>query len=148
MAKRKKSTAAWKKYLIAGWSFMECLLFSGVLYGWSSLVFVLKEEGIYADLCSTGSHESDKQETAFNTTVVSNFTLSLNNQSEANYFLSSQSGSNNSMILENVHIPCKEQDSMLALCFTIGSSVFCASCVVMGHINYRLGTRITRLIAW
>ncbi|XP_064607134.1 equilibrative nucleobase transporter 1-like [Liolophura sinensis] len=41
----------WRKYLMAVWAVLECMLFGGLVYGWGSLVFVLKKEGIYAELC-------------------------------------------------------------------------------------------------
>ena len=31
---------------------VEVLCFGGVIFGWGSLVFVLKEEGFYLDACS------------------------------------------------------------------------------------------------
>lgn len=30
---------------------LECLVFAGVIYGWASLVFVLKVEGYFSSLC-------------------------------------------------------------------------------------------------
>lgn len=32
---------------------LECLCFAGVLFGWASLVFVLKEDGYFSQLCET-----------------------------------------------------------------------------------------------
>jgi len=37
-------------YLV--WALFEVLCFSGLLYGWSSLVFVLKAEGLFLNLCN------------------------------------------------------------------------------------------------
>lgn len=42
---------------------LECLGFAGVVFGWASLVFVLKEDGYFSDLCVT--------ETETNGTAVS-----------------------------------------------------------------------------
>ena len=39
------------RMLCTVWAFLECLGFGGLLYGWGSLVYVLKEEGLYLDLC-------------------------------------------------------------------------------------------------
>lgn len=30
---------------------LECLCFAGVVFGWASLVFVLKTDGYFSDLC-------------------------------------------------------------------------------------------------
>lgn len=51
---------------------LECLCFSGVIFGYATLVFVLKEEGYFSQLCSsvpdgnstlnsTGEFRSDKK---------------------------------------------------------------------------------------
>uniref|UniRef100_A0AAY4A0Q2 Solute carrier family 43 member 3 n=1 Tax=Denticeps clupeoides TaxID=299321 RepID=A0AAY4A0Q2_9TELE len=39
----------YKLTLVSG--LVECLCFSGVVFGWASLVFVLKEDGYFSDLC-------------------------------------------------------------------------------------------------
>lgn len=44
--------------LISG--MLECLCFAGVVFGYASLVFVLKEDGYFSELCSsdTGSNST------------------------------------------------------------------------------------------
>lgn len=39
------------RILYTAWGFLECLGFGGLIYGWGSLVYVLKDEGLYLDLC-------------------------------------------------------------------------------------------------
>lgn len=39
------------RVVYALWAFLECLGFGGLIYGWGSLLFVLKTEGLYMDLC-------------------------------------------------------------------------------------------------
>ena len=39
------------RVLYAIWAFLECICFGGLIYGWGSLVYVLKDEGLYSDLC-------------------------------------------------------------------------------------------------
>lgn len=34
---------------------VECLCFAGAVFGWASLVFVLKEEGYFSSLCVNGT---------------------------------------------------------------------------------------------
>ena len=43
----------YKKYpkLAVLWCCVEIMLYPGQLFGWSSLEFVLKQEGFYSDLC-------------------------------------------------------------------------------------------------
>ncbi|KAL8561476.1 hypothetical protein ACOMHN_011158 [Nucella lapillus] len=40
------------RYLLAGWAILETMLFGGIINGWASLVFVLKEDGLYSHLCA------------------------------------------------------------------------------------------------
>ncbi len=44
-----------KKYLTTFFGFGELLFFSGIIYGWAALVYVLKEEGFYSHLCQNGT---------------------------------------------------------------------------------------------
>ena len=53
-----------KKYIAVVTAIFEPVLFSGLVFGWSSLVFVLKEEGIYSNLCQ------ERNSTVGNTTDV------------------------------------------------------------------------------
>ncbi|KAL4239571.1 hypothetical protein ACF0H5_000382 [Mactra antiquata] len=115
----------WKKWLIAGWAFIECLFFGGLLYGWASINFVLKMEGIYG--CDPVSVNGTK---AVALTIDSLPDTRSNDTSEEN------DGT------------CKQQDSNMALCFTIASTLYCVGCAVLGHINYKFGTRVTRIISF
>ncbi|KAL4232430.1 hypothetical protein ACF0H5_007123 [Mactra antiquata] len=110
----------WKKWVIAGWAVMECLLFGGLLYGWASVSFVLKMEGIYGcDLVTING-------------TIANDSLPAN--------VSDDMSEVNDLI-------CKQQDSNMALCFTIASSSAYVGCAVFGYVNYKFGTRVTRIIS-
>ncbi|XP_069759081.1 equilibrative nucleobase transporter 1-like isoform X2 [Narcine bancroftii] len=39
------------RYLLLFSGLLECLGFVGVIYGWPSLVFILKDKAFFADLC-------------------------------------------------------------------------------------------------
>ena len=43
----------YRKYpkLTVAWCCLEIILYSGQLFGWSSLLYVLKQEGFYKDIC-------------------------------------------------------------------------------------------------
>ncbi|KAK3739276.1 hypothetical protein RRG08_050481 [Elysia crispata] len=43
------------RHLYAVWAFLEIAGFGGVIFGWGSLVFVLKEENLYGNLCGNGT---------------------------------------------------------------------------------------------
>lgn len=152
-----KSDKGWVKCLMTIWAFLECLFFAGILYGWSSLVFIFKDEGIYANLCGqsfgiendTLLHNETNEAVHKNDThiisVVTTDNATVGNSSTGLYSINSTGKMTD--VPENDRVQCKEQDIMLSLCFTISSAIFCISCVVMGHVNYKLGTRITRYIA-
>ena len=135
------------RMLYVFWAFMECLLFGGLLYGWGSLVFILKDEGMYAYYC----HRAD------NATSV-DYTFSPNNEtSDVRRHTTSTPVSPTSFVVAVMNVSradgynvkksegCKEQDSILALVFTVASSLFCVGCAIMGHVNYKFGTRVTRI---
>lgn len=48
-----------KLYLTFVTGVIECFGFAGVIIGWPSLVFVLKKEDYFADLCSSLRNSSD-----------------------------------------------------------------------------------------
>ena len=95
------------------------LLFGGTIFGWYSLVYVLKKDGIFSQLCRE--------------TNTSHY---LNNKSEY--------PANGSM-LHTETVGCAEQDSMLASVYTVTSAVFGIISFPMGWIFDMLGLRITRL---
>ncbi|KAH9502318.1 hypothetical protein Btru_073451 [Bulinus truncatus] len=39
------------RFLYVLWGFLECIGFGGLIFGWGSFVYVLKDEGFYQDLC-------------------------------------------------------------------------------------------------
>ena len=103
----------WKKWVLTGWALIEIFLFGGVFYGWGSLVFILKNDGIYADLCP--------------------YNLPID--------------SSNGTAVTHDNGVCEAQDSKMMLCFTIASALFCVGGAVFGHINYKFGTRVTRILS-
>ncbi|XP_020375282.1 equilibrative nucleobase transporter 1-like [Rhincodon typus] len=48
-----------KRYLTFTSGIFECLGFAGAIFGWASLVFVLKEEGYFYDLCTSPHNASE-----------------------------------------------------------------------------------------
>lgn len=141
------------KLFIAVWSFLECILFSGVGYGWSSLVFVFKEEGIYSDLCEPTSSVNGsikERDTNFSATVTAS-----NERNPGGTYLETDTGKPTDSPVEHGHDiidlvaypTCVEQDSRFSLCFTITVLTYCSYCCIIGQVNYHYGTRIARLIS-
>lgn len=44
----------WRPLVTVAIGFCESLIFSGLIFGWPSLVHVLQIEGVYSHLCLTG----------------------------------------------------------------------------------------------
>ncbi|PVD38807.1 hypothetical protein C0Q70_01430 [Pomacea canaliculata] len=116
------------RFLYVVWVFFEVFLFGGLLFGWGSLVFVLKEHGVYSHLCDNTNDTSPMG----NTTVTTITTL----------FNQTQDGG------PSKSSSCAARDKMLSLVFTIASLMNCAGSAVMGQINFKFGTRVTRLCAF
>ncbi|XP_070183103.1 equilibrative nucleobase transporter 1-like isoform X2 [Littorina saxatilis] len=135
------------RYLYVIWAVLECLFFGGLLYGWGSLVFVLKEIGVYSEMCDdyakNGSLSDDLTLGVRSSTISSVRYSIIGNGSYAEYNTSSPDAAGDT----RQNLECPERDKRLTLVFTIGSMMFCAGCAVMGQINFKYGTRATRLCA-
>ncbi|CAL1540311.1 unnamed protein product [Lymnaea stagnalis] len=101
------------------WAFLECTGYGGLMLGWGSLVYVLKDEGLYSDVC-----DSTAQNTSSHNIIRST------NDSD-----------------QQLAVGCKEQDTKLASIFTIATSFTGVSSFVIGQINFKFGTRISRVLA-
>ena len=139
--------AEWKKWLIAIWAFLECMVFAGILLGWGSLVFVLKEEGIFSDLCpSSGAvrtyDNTSKSTETSHLSTTNNMTVPTEDAHEPDL----QAIDSENVADERDRNQCGIQDDRLALCFTIASAIFCIGGAIMGQINFKFGTRVTRVL--
>ncbi|XP_048826564.1 solute carrier family 43 member 3b [Brienomyrus brachyistius] len=47
--------AGTRRWLTLASGLLECLCFAGIIFGWASLVFVLKAEGYFGNLCTNGT---------------------------------------------------------------------------------------------
>ncbi|XP_019630281.1 PREDICTED: solute carrier family 43 member 3-like [Branchiostoma belcheri] len=61
-----------KRFLLLAISVLEMLLFSGIIYGWTSLVYVLKKEGYLSDLCVNTTANNSQHSTQINCQDSSN----------------------------------------------------------------------------
>ncbi|KAL5019380.1 hypothetical protein ScPMuIL_005102 [Solemya velum] len=127
----------WKKYAAVAWAIVETLLFGGFVFGWASLVFVFKQEGIYADLC--GGHNRTETSSLYGESCKINHTGAVGNMSRCNL---TDFGND----VEDSPTICLAQDAKFNLAFTIAASVATVIAVIFGEIHYKLGTRITRIL--
>ncbi|XP_025090187.1 solute carrier family 43 member 3-like isoform X2 [Pomacea canaliculata] len=132
------------RFLYVVWGVLECLLFGGLLFGWGSVVFVLKEECIFSHLCPN--------KTQANRTLAEaelDIYMDITSTMQTGY-RHHDAASNYSFVKEKQmagSCSCLESDSVLFLAFTIGTMMFCAGCAAMGLISIKFGTRVTRLCA-
>ena len=47
-----------RRYAVLGLGFCEMLFYGGLIYGWATLVYVLKAEGYYSHLCDVNQNET------------------------------------------------------------------------------------------
>ncbi|XP_069124842.1 equilibrative nucleobase transporter 1-like [Argopecten irradians] len=131
----------WRKYLVAGWAIVETFLFAGLLYGWAPMVWIFKQEGVYADLCPHErniSHLPRYGNSTSATVTLSTYNVMMMGSSSTAPTTEEESGQ---------EVVCPPQDDRFALAFTIGSAIFCASSAAYGLITYWTGTRLARTIA-
>ncbi|XP_064595789.1 equilibrative nucleobase transporter 1-like [Liolophura sinensis] len=106
-----------RKYMLTIWSLGENLLFGGLTFGWALLVIILKDEGVYAGLC-TASNTSEN---------VSTTTPPIDSSEE--YVQT-----------------CIAQERQLNLVFTVAVVVRALSGPFIGQLLYRRGVRATRIV--
>ncbi|XP_041371222.1 solute carrier family 43 member 3-like isoform X3 [Gigantopelta aegis] len=119
------------RILYVFWMYLESVLFAGVIYGWSSFVFIFKEEGIYAHLCD----------------VDSNITTSLTGLTNSPPSFSTSSAVAEDGNEKTTQQSCVEQDSMFNLAFTVSTVIITSSTVVAGYMHYKFGITVVRVIA-
>ena len=45
----------WNRWLIFGLSCVQVFTSAGIIFGWASLLVILKDAGVYASLCASGA---------------------------------------------------------------------------------------------
>lgn len=110
------------------WSCLEVVCFAGIIYGWGSFVYILKEEGFYGDICA---------DTPLNASVAPGF---------LDYNSSVVDIGNGSIPLGHRVQTCTEQEEKLNLWFSIAVGVMYSGLAIVGQLSMRLGTRVTRII--
>ncbi|XP_060571702.1 equilibrative nucleobase transporter 1-like [Ruditapes philippinarum] len=129
------------------WAFMEVVLFGGVIFGWGSLVFILKEEGFYLDYCTheeTGNNSNIVLSETLTSVTVSNSSIDKPSYTflDGNNSTSAFRGRNADGMLRG----CPEQESKLNLWFSISVSFMYLSFAGIGYLIRHIGTRYTRAI--
>ncbi|KAK3597276.1 hypothetical protein CHS0354_005035 [Potamilus streckersoni] len=136
------------------WSFVEIVCFGGIIFGWGSLVFVLKEEGFYHSECQPIASSNHIQgEMLITNTSVNN--ISYNPIESSNGVLRTTFANSTANVLDGsgqditkAEFPsdCVEQESKLNLWFSIAVGFMYLGFAAVGYIIRILGTRNTRLL--
>ncbi|XP_034147035.1 solute carrier family 43 member 3-like isoform X2 [Esox lucius] len=118
---RCKGRARLRHSLTLASGLVENLCFSGIAYGWVSLVFVLKTDGYFSDLCN----------------------ITVNSTKSGDIIMLSDGQPGNDIILYD----CSGQDEQFSMVFTVAS--FCMNVVrfPLGYVFDRYGTLATRILA-
>ncbi|KAG7169756.1 solute carrier family 43 member 3-like [Homarus americanus] len=121
---------------------VESMLFAGIIFGWPQLVYVLKVEGLYSDLCR-GSSSSVVHDDHNEIKPTSTLNLFYNN--------SRCLGLNNTFEVSRSHAvgveQCGPQDERFALISTVSVSCYSIPGILVGYLLHHAGLRVTRISA-
>ncbi|XP_070971776.1 equilibrative nucleobase transporter 1-like isoform X1 [Oncorhynchus clarkii lewisi] len=101
--------------------FVENLCFSGIAYGWASLVFILKNDGYFSDLCDITANATDPGDI-----------ITLSGERPGDNIIQSD---------------CSGQDEQFSLVFTVASFSMNFLRFPLGFLFDHFGTMATRLLA-
>ena len=108
--------------------FIECITVIAPIFGWTSIVFVLKEDGIFSQLCDdTGSSNDLNISTTFSVTTPTMYLTTAVSEGEV-------SG-------------CSRQDTILSMIYPVALMGTGLGCIVMGYVFDKVGLRMVRTIA-
>ena len=117
------------KHVLVVFCFLECLLISGFIFGWSSLVYVFKDLGYFLKYC--------------NRTIDD--TTNVNNSDTFSHGYDDAGISDNVTSLYSGH--CHEQDAALDLVFTVATVGSMLCILPLGVLIDYLGITVGRLVS-
>jgi hypothetical protein len=120
----------WNRYYCTVWCSLEILFFAGIIYGWSSLVFIFTDEGFYAELCESNPLSLIKDINLTNVVAIP--------QNQSAYLTNNDIG--------DTGRSCADQESRLGLWFSIGVGCTWTGMATLGPLSKAVGTRITRIL--
>ncbi|XP_033747603.1 solute carrier family 43 member 3-like isoform X2 [Pecten maximus] len=139
------------------WALLEIFLFAGLFFGWGTLVFMLKEEGVYGYLCDTEATGSDDMQYGLTprTLYYGNVNVTLySGHTSAGYDVYSENVTQelkNNATNKNIarvlgtKVGCPAQDKKFNLGFTIVSGLWPFFYGILGQLGHKFGTRFLRL---
>ncbi|XP_038055312.1 solute carrier family 43 member 3-like isoform X1 [Patiria miniata] len=128
------------RVLTLGLGAFENLLFSGVFFGWASLVYVVKQEGYFSHLCPPTNTSTNSTENVGITIPPAGLQISPSDPTQASTTLAS--------VGPGGGFPtCPEQDAELQLMFTIATFCYEFLLFPMGIVLDKFGTLTMRLLS-
>ncbi|XP_078598642.1 equilibrative nucleobase transporter 1-like isoform X2 [Branchiostoma floridae x Branchiostoma japonicum] len=136
-----------KKWITFVTGVLECLLFGGLIFGWASLVIVLKSENFFSSNCPSAING---QENGFSNSSVNTAVTPVIFSNETQFTTLSPKGLSNASDVDSCAAPsvgCTYQDEQLSLVFTIASACLSFMALPNGILYDKFGTRKTRIVA-
>ncbi|XP_019637832.1 PREDICTED: solute carrier family 43 member 3-like isoform X1 [Branchiostoma belcheri] len=124
---------------------LECLLFGGLIFGWASLVIVLKGEKFFSCPPSVNG-----QENGFSNSSIGTAATPVIFSNETQFTTVSPTSGSNASDVDSCSAPvsvCTYQDEQLSLVFTIASACLSFMALPNGILYDKFGTRKTRIVA-
>ncbi|XP_072164387.1 equilibrative nucleobase transporter 1-like [Diadema setosum] len=154
-----------KRIVVVLMTGLEMIIHAGVIWGWPSFVYILKQEAVFAHLCrrsvddaigSAGMESSEQNSSSCNTdlaatqvTVYAALEETMPNSSSSETHssvtppISPSPGGTGSG--SSSYVTCDDQDAMIQLVFTLATGTQQICCFVTGFVIDKVGMRITRI---
>ncbi|XP_042880670.1 solute carrier family 43 member 3-like isoform X2 [Penaeus japonicus] len=111
----------WLVFLVG---IFETMVWSGTVFGWASLVHVLKTKGVYGNLCKESLHQV--------------YSLSANATREGDDAVL--------MLTDSTKVACSSQDQQYALIYTIACVLYSSPGILIGYCLHHFGLAVTRIL--
>ena len=155
------------KITLCLYSVLEIFIFSGLIFGWNSLSYILSQEGYYADLCSEDQQRNassfdwqtqnhSKISSSYGTADWRNSSQYLENGSTTLHFIlltdykgisfSGNKLTNSSNNSDSSEYRCPQQQQQLHRIFIVTLTIMFVVTVPAGILTDSYGPRVTRVI--
>ncbi|XP_063598661.1 equilibrative nucleobase transporter 1-like [Penaeus indicus] len=114
----------WHRWLVFLVGIFETMIWSGTVFGWASLVHVLKTMGVYSHLCK----ESLQQV----------YSLSNNATQKVDGAML--------VLTDSTQLACSSQDQQFALIYTVACVLYSIPGILLGYCLHHFGLAVTRVL--
>lgn len=135
-----------KRCLTFATGLVECLCFAGAVFGWASLVFVLKSENYFSSLCVNTTESNGTQVLGEFQHLTSLPRVAVRRPTSLNKF-QNQDEALARLIFPVCVSDCSHQDEQFSLVFTTASFMNNFMTLLSGFLFDHFGTMVTRFCA-